>query len=135
MLCFLQASFHPYFIYILSIFAISSLCNFLAIYLVNARYISLVDVAERVFYRCVVSNTLPVEHPDYEVTCNYEFLEDTIMDWGHELGRVRPNHFESRVQKKGWNRGIMTRVPVADYAKKQFQLKDNHPLMIMVNID
>ena len=55
------------------------------------------------------------------------------MDWGHELGQVRPSHFESEAQKKGRNRSIITRVPVADYAKKQFQLKDNHPLMIMVN--
>ena len=100
----------------------------------NFRHIFVLDVAERVFYRCVVSNSLPVEHPDYEVTCNYEFLEDTIMDWGHELARVRPSHYGSETRKKGGNMSLITRVPVADYAKKQFQLKDNHPLMIMVYI-
>ena len=56
------------------------------------------------------------------------------MDWGHELARVRPSHIENEMQKKGWNRKIMKTVAVADYAKKQFQLKDNHPLMIMVHI-
>ena len=92
----------------------------------------IVDVAERVFYRSVVSNGLSTEHPDYEITCNYEFLEDTNMDWGFELGQVRPSLYEKEAQKRGRKKSIITRVPVADYAKKQFQLKDNHPLMIMV---
>lgn len=34
------------------------------------------DVAERVLDRCLVPNDLPNDHPDLEVTFNYEFLDD-----------------------------------------------------------
>ena len=43
--------------------------------------ISLADVAEAVFNRCVEDNALPLDHPDYKVTLNYEFLEDIYVDW------------------------------------------------------
>eukprot|EP00794_Sanderia_malayensis_P000499 gene499-1145_t len=86
------------------------------------------DVAERVFYRCVVNNGLPVEHPDYEIMCNYEFLEDANTEWGMDL--VHLKHETRPHRKKSMISGV--RVPGTGYAKKQFELKDNHPLMIMV---
>merc|ERR1719392_622142 len=40
------------------------------------------QVAEMVFDKCITSNGLPREHPSYEVTCNYEYLDDAFSDWG-----------------------------------------------------
>ena len=40
------------------------------------------DVAEKVFDKCIRGNGLPKEHPQYEITCAYEFLEDTFAEWG-----------------------------------------------------
>ena len=92
------------------------------------------EVAERVFYRCVVSNGLPPEHPNYEINCNYEFLEDNTTDLGQELAQARQNPYLGDAAKNVRKTNLMKnmRVPVADYAKQQFELKDNHPLMIMV---
>ncbi len=90
------------------------------------------DVAERVFYRCVVNNGLPLEHPDYEITCNYEFLEDVNTDWGQDLVQMKSGNQRKATRKLSLISNV--RVPVTGYAKKQFELKDNHPLMVMVNI-
>ena len=86
----------------------------------------------------MINNGLPLEHPDYEITCNYEFLEDINTDWGQELGQMRRKTHLNEAQRNARNNrkvSVMTnmRVPVTDYAKKQFELKENHPLMVMVS--
>ena len=48
------------------------------------------DVAERVFDRCLnYGQEKNPERPAYEITFNYEFLDDTYMPWIHEDYRKR----------------------------------------------
>ena len=50
----------------------------------------LTDVAERVFDRCLnYGQEKNPERPAYEITFNYEFLDDTYMPWIHEDYRKR----------------------------------------------
>lgn len=39
------------------------------------------DVAERVFHRCSQSNMSNSDSPNYEITFNYEFLDDMYAQW------------------------------------------------------
>lgn len=40
-----------------------------------------IDVAKMVFEKCSKPSRLPPEHPQYEVTYDYELLEDTYSRW------------------------------------------------------
>ena len=42
------------------------------------------DVAEAVFVNCTETNGYPPEHTDYEITFNYEFLDDIYSNWIEE---------------------------------------------------
>ena len=46
----------------------------------------LADVAEQVFNRCMLDNKLNVENIDYQITFNYEFLDDlySILTWAEK---------------------------------------------------
>ncbi len=39
------------------------------------------DVAEKVFMCCTTSNMNNSDHPNYEITFNYEFLDDMYATW------------------------------------------------------
>ena len=39
------------------------------------------DVAEKVFNNCTTSNTNNTDQPNYEITFNYEFLDDMYSSW------------------------------------------------------
>jgi transient receptor potential cation channel subfamily A member 1 len=41
------------------------------------------DVAKEAMDRCMKTNGMPLEHPSYSVTFDYEFLDDTYAHWGH----------------------------------------------------
>ena len=43
--------------------------------------ILITDVAEQVFYNCTTSNMSNPEHPDYEITFKYEYLDDMYSNW------------------------------------------------------
>ena len=72
------------------------------------------EVADVVFNRCVEKN----DGSDYEITLNYEFLEDIYIypDW----------------PKKDECKGCCGK-PGAEEAVQQLERKENHPLMIMVS--
>ena len=91
----------------------------------------------KVFNNCIRSNGLPSEHPQYEITCNYEFLEDVSTDWGPNLGDMKRLHsYSSQVSKKSRKHSLVSnvKVPLPSYARKQFEMKENHPLMVMVSV-
>ena len=46
----------------------------------------LVDVAEQVFNRCMLDNKLNVENVNYQITFNYEFLDDlySVLNWAEK---------------------------------------------------
>lgn len=117
----------------------------------------LIDVAEKVFDKCIKGNGLPVEHPQYEITCSYEFLEDGFTEWGQSVNDLKTlelkqqqqnsNHFDislnvSNVDNKLANdspstfysclQSIGTRLHLPGYVKKQTEQKRNHPLKFMV---
>lgn len=48
--------------------------------------IRVVDVAERVFNLCTTSNNQIPDHPDYEITFDYEFLDDAYSNWKESDG-------------------------------------------------
>ena len=123
-----------------------------------------VDVAERVFDKCINGNGLPVEHPQYEITCSYEFLEDGFTEWGQSVNDLKSlelkqqqqqqqqqhsNNFDtslniSNVDNKlpsdtsstshSCFHSIGTRLHLPGYVKKQTEQKRNHPLKFMVSV-
>ena len=103
------------------------------------------EVAEQVFNQCIKGNGLPVEHPLYEISCNYEFLEDTFTDWGpsiydyHELQvkyqnfavqKNRPISPTKSTESSLW-RKLRNKLSFAGYVKRM-EIKHNHPLKFMV---
>ena len=121
------------------------------------------DVAERVFDKCIKGNGLPVEHPQYEITCSYEFLEDGFTEWGqsvndlksielkqHQQQHQHSNNFDASLNTSNIDsklaandetstsnscfNSIGTRLHLSGYVKKQTEQKRNHPLKFMVCI-
>ncbi|XP_066911304.1 transient receptor potential cation channel subfamily A member 1 homolog isoform X2 [Clytia hemisphaerica] len=103
------------------------------------------DVAEKVFDKCIKGNGLPVEHPQYEISCSYEFLEDSFTEWGPSVFdfkalEIKKQHVvhnaNSNVtmdtQKKSYCHMIGRKLHLPGYVKKQTERKRNHPLKFMV---
>ena len=65
------------------------------------------EVADVVFKRCVEEKN---DGSDYEITLDYEFLEDIYSQWPENGSK-----------------------PGAESAVQQLERKENHPLMIMVS--
>ena len=71
----------------------------------NSILVFLADVAEQVFNRCMLDNKLNVENIDYQITFNYEFLDDlySILTWaekgssdsGSSSGNVKVANFKT----------------------------------------
>jgi hypothetical protein len=55
-------------------------CAFIA-FVVMFLCCAFAEVAERVFHRCSPSNNHNPDHPNYEITFNYEFLDDMYAQW------------------------------------------------------
>ena len=106
------------------------------------NYLCLIlDVAEIVFDKCIKGSSLPKEHPQYEMTCTYEFLEDTFTDWGPGLydcmelptsqTSLNSNNFCAR-QKQSKVAKLGQKLKLPGYARKHSELKENHPFKFMV---
>lgn len=86
-----------------------------------------VEVAEKVFNRCVGPNSYPVDHPKYAITLEYEFLDDVNLEWaGFTVEPEIDGHGVDAVMSK-----IKSALP--ENAYKQLQIKSSHPLMLMVS--
>ncbi|XP_078341793.1 transient receptor potential cation channel subfamily A member 1 homolog isoform X1 [Crassostrea virginica] len=85
------------------------------------------DVAEATFLRCMTTNNRNPEHPDYKCTFNYEFLDDTYSSWSE--------HGSSEGSGSGsvYNEDFSLNVLARPYTSDSGEMKNNHPLMIMVN--
>lgn len=102
------------------------------------------DVAEKVFNQCIKGNGLAKEHPLYEISCTYEFLEDTFTDWGPSIFDCMDLSTQQRQQMinpisgysyKEEKPSLLKRIgklPLPGYVKKQSEIKRNHPLKFMV---
>ncbi|XP_076445109.1 uncharacterized protein LOC143283010 [Babylonia areolata] len=98
------------------------------------------DVAERVFDRCLsYGQEKNPERPGYEITFNYEFLDDTYMQWIHESYRKQMRSDDTTSISDTSSMGSIfddddRLLPTArPYSSDSNFLKKNHPLFIMVS--
>lgn len=105
----------------------------------------LIEVAEIVFNKCITDNGLPKEHIDFQVKCNYEYLEDTFSEWGPSreftwapktpIIEVAPDSSVSMTPSVGGkNQSLLSKiknVSKSNYFKKA-EFKIDHPLKYMV---
>ena len=90
-----------------------------------------IEVAEKVFNRCVKSNGLPVDHPQYGITLSYEFLDDVSHEWDGFMTSETSDNEGSGVDTVMYK--IKSALP--ENASKQVEIKSNHPLMLMVRMN
>ena len=90
----------------------------------------IVEVARKVFNRCVKSNGYPVDHPQYAITLSYEFLDDLSLDWAGFMTSETVEHEESGLD------AVMFKIKSAlpENASKQLEIKSKHLLMLMVSV-
>ncbi|CAH1799596.1 unnamed protein product [Owenia fusiformis] len=88
------------------------------------------DVAERAFYRCTSANMGNSDHPDYEITFNYEFLDDMYAIWRENSGT---SDAMSSSGSDIYNEDFTLKESAKPYTSDSTILKKNHPLSIMVN--
>lgn len=96
------------------------------------------EVAGVVFTNCVKENDRRFDDPEYEITLDYEFLEDIYSDWPEYADDAasetsnQMNFYMDCIPKKDEYKGCCG-IPGADKAVQQLERKENHPLMIMVS--
>ena len=56
-------------------------------------------MANFAFDRCITSSDDAVDHPSYEITINYEFIDDVYNEWSCDV--VRRTHDDSETKLKG----------------------------------
>ncbi|KAL4233750.1 hypothetical protein ACF0H5_008430 [Mactra antiquata] len=87
------------------------------------------EVAEAVFNRCMTNNKESLESKDYQVTFNYEFLDDLYSV--HYWRKNDSNDSESSSGSTYDYKGHVTS-EAKPYTEDSETFKENHPLMIMV---
>ncbi|CAL1283118.1 unnamed protein product [Larinioides sclopetarius] len=98
------------------------------------------DAAEHVLHRCIEKNHFPEDHPNYQVTFKYEFLDDMFACYKPYL--YDDNEQSDTSSQSG--ESILTGSNIYDdcgFVKKNVKpyvqdkeiLKYNHPLMLMVS--
>ncbi|XP_065649232.1 transient receptor potential cation channel subfamily A member 1 homolog isoform X2 [Hydra vulgaris] len=92
------------------------------------------DVAEQVFNQCILDNGLPPEHPQFKITCSYEFLEDTFTPWGTIDSDSSENQDNKQLMYSSHQFFLskISRQIFPMYWMKKKDLKQNHPLKFMV---
>ncbi|XP_067049296.1 transient receptor potential cation channel subfamily A member 1 homolog isoform X2 [Acropora muricata] len=99
--------------------------------------IKLPEVAEVVLNHCVKEKDHRRDDEDYEITLDYEFLEDIYSDWPENGDGAaaetsnQMNFYMDCIPKKDECKGCCGK-PGADEVVQQLERKENHPLMIMV---
>ncbi|XP_015759142.1 PREDICTED: transient receptor potential cation channel subfamily A member 1 homolog isoform X2 [Acropora digitifera] len=95
------------------------------------------EVAGVVFNRCVKENDRRFDDPDYEITLDYEFLEDIYSDWSENGDGIasetssQMNFYMDGIPEEDESKRIRGKVG-AEEAVQQLEREENHPLMIMV---
>ena len=85
------------------------------------------DLALKVCDRCFRAKE-PVNHLDYNITLDYEFLDDISAEWFEDdTTHLGDDGHEDIVYK------IKKAFP--ENSSRQLQMKQNHPLILMVRID
>ncbi|XP_070568396.1 transient receptor potential cation channel subfamily A member 1 homolog isoform X2 [Ptychodera flava] len=87
------------------------------------------DAAEKVLQRCTKANDKPIEHPEYKISFEYDFMDDMFTNWRHDdpISDAMSSKSDSVFEEDG------SLKPAAQpYSKDAMVLKKNHPLMIMV---
>ena len=113
------------------------LCNLVMLYC-NHFVPGSAEVADMVFNLCVKENGCRRDDADYEITLDYEFLEDIYSDWS-ENGDGAASETSSQMnfsmddspEVDGCKR-IHGKAAV-EKAVQHLERKENHPIMIMVN--
>lgn len=84
------------------------------------------DLAMKVCDRCFHAKE-PVNHPDYHITLNYEFLDDINAEWFED---------DSVQSGEDGHEDIVYKIKKAlpENSTRQLQMKQNHPLILMVRI-
>ncbi|GAB6033390.1 hypothetical protein CHUAL_013153 [Chamberlinius hualienensis] len=88
--------------------------------------IKMPDVAEDVFQRCTTTNCFPSDHPLYTVTFNYEFIDDTFVQW-EEIDKDAESLDSSKVSDS-----FQSDKKSLEPQPSNVMIKKNHPLMLMV---
>ena len=84
------------------------------------------DLAMKVCDRCFHAKE-PVNHLDYNITLNYEFLDDINTEWFDEdtADLAEDGHAMEDIVYK-------IRKALPENSSRQLQMKHNHPLILMV---
>lgn len=88
------------------------------------------DVAEQVFNRCMLDNKLNVENINYQITFNYEFLDD-MFSLEHWVERGSSDSGSSTGSLYDDEDKLTSNA--RPYTSDSGTFKKNHPLMIMVS--
>ncbi|XP_076445095.1 uncharacterized protein LOC143283004 [Babylonia areolata] len=98
------------------------------------------EVAVRVFDRCLsYGQEKNPERPGFEITFNYEFLDDTYMQWIHESYRKQmrgddtTSISDTSSMESNFDDNDRLRPTAKPYSSNFHILKKNHPLSIMVS--
>ncbi|KAF0991762.1 hypothetical protein HZS_1189, partial [Henneguya salminicola] len=88
------------------------------------------DMSQKVFDKCMSSNSLPKNHPKYEIYCNYEYLEDMYSSWGAPL-KILP---ERRKNLKSYSPIVKIYNNIHSSIKTmRFRTQNkNHPLSLII---
>ncbi|XP_078698733.1 transient receptor potential cation channel subfamily A member 1 homolog isoform X2 [Branchiostoma floridae x Branchiostoma belcheri] len=89
------------------------------------------SVAELVFNKCTTSNGLNPEHRKYEITFNYEFLDDMYAPWLQDMDSEKMS-IMSGESNEIYDKEHFLKEDVQAYTTDSNVLKKNHPLQIMV---
>ena len=86
------------------------------------------DLAMKVCDRCFHAKE-PVNHLDYNITLNYEFLDDINTEWFDEdtADLAEDGHAMEDIVYK-------IRKALPENSSRQLQMKHNHPLILMVGL-
>lgn len=87
------------------------------------------DVAEQVFKQCISTNSFPREHPNFTVTFNYEYLDDTYI-----VDTEQPTYNDSVMSSRLsiYDEDFRVKREALQYDANATLIKENHPLTIMV---
>jgi len=102
------------------------------------------DLAEVVFNKCTTVSDHPPDSHDFEITLNYEFLEDIYADWVDTVGDdvsiasdFQPLNdpdnasLSSADERNAEYNSIDTKTK--DKMLRELESNENHPLMLMVS--
>ena len=91
------------------------------------------------FNQCITGNGLPIEHPQYKITCCYEFLEDFFTPWGPSVSKSKEykNQYYMSIglpaDKISFGEKLSRKTKLCNFGVNTLDVKQNHPLDFMVS--